>query len=170
MKKIFILCLAIFIFISLSACGEKDTTKASKTDNNDKIDYKVSDSTRKSIDVPVDYPSDILPVYKNGVVFAVSKQQKGYSLVILSNDDVNTIEDYYKSLIKNANIISDVEEEDLYETMGSRDGYTFYITVTNNDITDDFKTALTLIVFPGEMPSTGLDLEGTNPGNLIPGQ
>lgn len=130
----------------------KDETKITNEGGN----VTISNSLNNSVEVPEDFPTDLIPIYENGTVFGVSEQQDGYAIAILTNDNVKEVAEYYNSAVKDANILMCNEGEDYYEITGSLGDYTFSITASENTESDDFKTSIGLVAFPGTIPSLGM--------------
>lgn len=164
-KKIWMIILMFIIMVCIVGCskvqdsvGEKiadkvvdETTK--KIGSGEEISMEIDSSLTESVEIPKDFPKDVVPIYEKAHVFGVTKQPDGYAVVLFSKDKLSKAAEFYQDFYKEANIISMNESDESFEMMGSYEGYTITIFASPETEVEDFITNINLIVVEGEMPS-----------------
>lgn len=162
-------CIAIIVF-SFAGCSnnkdlqqnpntkqevsiDKDSTKI----EGDDVTFEVAHSIKSEVEIPDDFPVDIAPIYKNAKALAVTEQPGGYGTILLTNDKVSKVTEFYKEFYKDIAILSTNEEEDTYEMIGSYNGYTITVLVYPETETEGYLTAINLIVVEGEIPTFNME-------------
>ena len=155
-KKISFLLIIILIIGTTVACGGDNTETIESEDGETEVTY--TEDMKDSVDIPDEYPEDILPVYQGSFISAASKNNNGeYVIIAFSNDDSSEVKAYYEDILENTNVIMEQNAEGQYMKMGTKEGITYTVTIAPFDENEDYKTNINLVVMP-EM-DTGLETE-----------
>lgn len=111
MKKIVILLVSL---VFLVGCGDKNENSKNNVSDNDEMNVNVSlndetvtvttedgttvqASTKESVELPADYPKDVLPVYPGSFVMGASENADGsYVVMAMTNDAYEDIKSFYE--------------------------------------------------------------------------
>lgn len=169
MKSKIYLKIGIFILISLFllgvviGCGSnedqstKEDVKVNQSSdevsiNSDKQETNISTDLKKSVKIPEGYPKEIFPIYKDAFVSAASKNQDdSYSLIYFVNESKETIIDYYKNLLSEANNNMETNNEDGYMNLGNFEGYNYNLVISAADESIGYKNMVTIILVPSKV-------------------
>jgi hypothetical protein len=102
---------------------------------------------------------------------SVQSLDKSNVVVSFCKEPLKEVSEFYKGILKGAQVISSTATADEYTVLGVKDGYTFTIGVTNNTEKDDnlkdYKTALVISLTPA--PDGMQDsLKGMSGGSSAP--
>ncbi len=148
MKK---LCFILMIFFSIvlffSGCGtDTETIK----DGDTEIEY--TKNLKDSVAIPEDYPNDVIPVYKDSFIASAAKNKDGsYCIMSFTNDDFKKVANFYKEILKDAEVLSSQDNEEEFLSIGSINNSSYTVTVTPADQDIGYKTMASIILLPGEM-------------------
>lgn len=177
MKRVLILLLAMALI--LSGCGKKDDTATDKASddqvkmdvdrNKDTTEMKTEDGhevevvndLNTSLELPKDYPEDILPLYSEEMIVTAMKNPDGtHSLMCLTKDGVDKVKDYYKKVLEDAQVLTTQQDGDYYLSMGELEGatYSVMIDVAEEEDMEGYKTSFALTVMPGQGLDMGMEL------------
>ena len=133
---------------------KKDSTLI-KTEDGQEIE--VAEDMNKSLDLPADYPNDLLPLYSDEFIALAMKQPDGsYSIMAMTVDSVEAVKTFYKNVIAEAEVITTQQEEDFYMSMGTIDGNTYTIIIQGEEEDEyDFETSYSLMIMPGQTMDMG---------------
>lgn len=169
MKRVLILLLAVALI--LSGCGKKEDTATDKVSddqvkmdvdrNKDTTEMKTEDGhevevvndLNTSLELPKDYPEDILPLYSEEMIVTAMKNPDGtHSLMCLTKDGVDKVKDYYKKILEDAQVLTTQQDGDYYFSMGEIDGstYSVMIDVAEDEDMDDYKAYFALTLLEGQ--------------------
>jgi hypothetical protein len=107
---------------------------------------------KKSVDVPKEYPENIIPIYQDLFLIMASKNSDGsFSISGLTNDSVEDVSKFYNYILKDANIMLNIVDEGEYTNMGDFKEYVYTIMAEkSNDEALDYKTTVTIVLVPGD--------------------
>jgi hypothetical protein len=165
MKKIISIILIVLVFsIVFTGCGKDDPVdenldvgvKAEKDSvviTAEGSETVMSKDMKTSVDLPKDYPENIMPIYKDLFLIVSSKNADGsFSITGLTNDSVEDVAKFYNDILKEANSMMNMLDEDGYTNMGDFEGYVYTIMAENSNDEDlDYKTTVTIVLVPGEL-------------------
>ncbi len=101
----------------------------------------------KEVNLPKDFPTDIFPIYKGGMVFAADKGERDgigfYSIMAVFNADMETVGTFYKDKIKDAENLEDQSTSDFTYYTGTLGSYEFSLSLAS-DSTNKKYSLLTL--------------------------
>lgn len=155
-KKISLLLIVVLIIGTLAACGGDKTETIESEDGETEVTY--TEDMKDSVDIPDEYPEDILPVYKGSFISAASKNSNGeYVIIAFSKDDSSEVKNYYEDILKDTDVIMEQTSEGQYMKMGTKEGITYTVTIATFDEIEDYETNINLVVMPEV--DTGLEME-----------
>ncbi len=107
----------------------------------------------ESLEVPEDYPEDILPLYSKEMILTVmTNPDESMSLVCLTKDPAQKVIDYYNKVLEDATVMMDEKDEDYLMSMGQLKGgatYTVLIDVVDEEDYKGFETTFVVTTMPG---------------------
>ncbi|MFZ7121606.1 MAG: hypothetical protein ACOWWH_11740 [Eubacteriaceae bacterium] len=113
--------------------------------DNDQMEITIGDegsvematSLDNSVDIPKDYPENILPIYKNSFIYSIStinEGGKGYIVTFASKDEYEKLVEFYKDVVKNYNNVTSIlDSNDLYNVMAEYEDYLISISVIDEE-------------------------------------
>lgn len=123
----------------------KDTTEI-KTESG--VEVTTTNDMAKSVEVPKDFPQDILPIYKDAIVVATQSNPDGtITLVIVSDADYDDVLEFYEKVLENAQVLMSSKEADGFLSMGELDGITYNVSI-NKEPDEDYEVAILLLGSP----------------------
>ncbi|MEA1974507.1 MAG: hypothetical protein U9N10_02980, partial [Bacillota bacterium] len=142
--------------IDVKSSGNEMTIKDDNTETN------VALNLNKSVDLPDEYPKDVLPIYKDLFIVAGSKNADGSFLVTgLSNDVIADVAEFYDSIFEDGNIIMHMFDGEEYSVMGELEAYSCTVLLADETEGDtEFKTSVSIVLVPGDF--SGI----TDPSNI----
>lgn len=162
-QKVLLLLILVFLLFSVSACGgnkaekENVSDKAAVTENQTdsqakekdpqgtmKLDYGVT----KSVALPEEYPSDLLPIYEGSNIFQVMELEGGYTIVACTKDDVKKVMSFYENVLLNAKPMAETKTEESLTSYGSIGNYTYTIDVAKSNEYEGYNTSIGIILNP----------------------
>ncbi len=177
MKRVWIMLLIVAVLFTGCGGGDKPEPKT-EADETVKVDVdKKKDSTlittedgqeievaadmEKGIDLPEEYPKDLLPLYSDEFIAVAMKQPDGsFSVVAMTEDSVGEVKEFYKKLLEDADVITTQQEEDFYMNMGTINGSTYTVMIEEEEDEDnDYHSRYTLMIIPGEDTGTTVSEE-----------
>lgn len=146
MKRIIItLVIILTISFALTGCGGKESTKI---DDNSPVTGPVTEGTieledgkeinfgtgksGESMDLPEDFPVDILPLLDDAKInfVNVNDSNKGIGVTFLTDTSFDEVVIFYKEVMKDGKINMETEEENLYMVAGTKGSYSVIISAT----------------------------------------
>ncbi|MBN2797437.1 MAG: hypothetical protein JXR88_18660 [Clostridia bacterium] len=148
MKKILILLVSL---VFLVGCGDKNENTVNTVKNNAdmNVNINVSDngktttvttgdtttsvSNKDSVDLPENYPVDVLPVYPGSFVMGASENADGSFVVMaMTNDSYEEIKNFYKEHLKaSVKTMTSDSEENFLDT-GTYMGYSYTVSISES--------------------------------------
>ncbi len=129
---------------------DSDDEDSKDKDSDDKDVFSNDDNPYaglKEVDLPKDFPKDIFPIYKDGIVFAADKGERDgigfYSIMAVFNTDMETVGTFYKEKIKDAENLEDQSTSDFTYFTGTLGSYEFSLSLAS-DSTNKKYSILTL--------------------------
>lgn len=137
---------------------KKDDQSSKKDDVLDKYD---------EVDLPVNYPKDIFPIYKNSRVwFAMADKSSGYqtfSISAVCKESNEKVASFYENIIKGTADFNDYSMDNIYMYSGIYEGYEYTISCAPEDADKNY-TMYTLVL--EKLPSADELLDSLNEGEL----
>ena len=137
MLKRLIWILVIVLGMGLSAC-------AKEADPVDEVEPDDNEEVLVSLDLPADYPSNVLPIYPGGFVEVAMSVNKSYTIVAYYEEGPSVLIEYYKDLIKDASDLMVTETASTYTAFGGLDDHTFALDIGTSTSYEDYPTSLSL--------------------------
>jgi len=143
MKK-YVVILLVLILVGCSNNNNLDGIKNIDVEKNqveietdEGQEVTVAKDIDESIDLPDDYPKDIIPVYDDANVIGASSNPDG-SLVIMcvSDQKAEEIIEFYKKVLEEAEVTMEQNAEGVYLNMGSLEGLSYTVSVSDSTDTD----------------------------------
>lgn len=174
MTKRLLIVLIGSLLLTMAACGSDKTPEATsaaqqttvaaepapteavekmtetETDEDDSagesVDMDIS-TDDKSVELPADYPSDVLPVYPDSYVESVVSMDKGFTIIAHSKDDPEKLVEFYKDIMADGQITAESTIDQAYTVFGTLGKYTVQLTVAPEEERDDYQTTYALMLF-----------------------
>ena len=137
MLKRLIWILVIVLGMGLSACSQE-------ADPVDEVEPDDNEEVLVSLELPADYPSNVLPIYPGGFVEVAMSVNKSYTIVAYYEEDPSVLIEYYKDLIKDASDLMVTETARTYTAFGGLDDHTFALDIGTSTSYEDYPTSLSL--------------------------
>ncbi len=137
MLKRLIWILVIVLGMSLSAC-------AKEADPVDEVEPEDDEEVLVSLELPSDYPSEVLPIYPGGFVEVALSMNKSYTIVAYYNEEPSILIAYYKDLIKEGSDLMVSETAGTYTAFGELKDHTFTLDIGTSTSYDAYPTSLSL--------------------------
>ena len=137
MLKRLIWILVIVLGMGLSACSQE-------ADPVDEVEPDDNEEVLVSLELPADYPSNVLPIYPGGFVEVAMSVNKSYTIVAYYEEDPSVLIEYYKDLIKDASDLMVTETASTYTALGGLDDHTFTLEIGTSTSYEDYPTSLSL--------------------------
>ena len=148
-NKSILFLLVVIVCFALVACSGNNGDEEDQLDDFD-LDIAVGDGIGNSVTIPDDYPSDILPIYKGSYVFSVVEYEESFTITAFTKDDYDTVIEFYKDLLENAETAFEVNTAEGYTRSGTIDNFTYNLSVILSDEFDDYPCAIGLMVMPAQ--------------------
>ncbi len=163
--------ITVLALLSLTGCGKSNTTTIKGDESGKDVKVTYSTEVKKSVEIPASYPQDKFPIFKGAYVMSVQSLDKSNVVVCFCKEPLKEVSEFYKDILKGAQIISSTVTADEYTVLGVKDGYTFTLGLTNNtekdDSLKDYKTSLVINLTPA--PDGMADsLKGMSGGSSVP--
>ncbi|HHU90076.1 MAG TPA: hypothetical protein GXZ22_03345 [Clostridiaceae bacterium] len=146
---------------------DEDDDKEEKDSDLGKKDKDDVLSNYNEVDLPVSYPNDIFPIYKNARVWIAfadkSSGNETFNVSAVCKDNVEKVNSFYKDIIKDSDDLNDYSMDNIYVYSGKYEGYIFTISCAPED-TDKNYTMFTIML--EKLPSVEALLEKRNEGEL----
>lgn len=137
MLKRFIWILVIVLSMGLSACAQE-------AEPVDEVEPDDNEEVLVSLDLPSDYPSDVLAIYPGGFVEVAMSVDKSYTIVAYYKEDPSILIAYYKDLIKDASDLMVTETASTYTAFGELNDHTFALDIGTSTSYEAYPTSLSL--------------------------
>ena len=137
MLKRLIWILVIVLGMGLSACSQE-------ADPVDEVEPDDNEEVLVSLELPADYPAEVLPIYPGGFVEVAMSVNKSYTIVAYYEEDPSVLIEYYKDLIKDASDLMVTETASTYTAFGGLDDHTFALDIGTSTSYEDYPTSLSL--------------------------
>ena len=137
MLKRLIWILVIVLGMGLSACSQE-------ADPVDEVEPDDNEEVLVSLELPADYPTEVLPIYPGGFVEVAMSVNKSYTIVAYYEEDPSVLIAYYKDLIKDASDLMVTETASTYTAFGGLDDHTFTLDIGTSTSYEDYPTSLSL--------------------------
>ncbi len=150
MKKLLIVSMCFLLALTVFVgCGNDTETI---TEGDTEVTY--SEDMKESVEIPEEYPGDLVPVYKDSFISAASKRDDGsFVLMGFTNDSLEKVAEYYKEELGDFQTMQMQDNSEGYVTMGVIEGKTYTITlgqVTEEDEVD-YETMFNIVLVEGGM-------------------
>ncbi len=149
---------------------DDDDDKGEKNDKDEKDDKDKKDDVLDNydeVDLPINYPNDIYPIYKDARVwFAMVDKSSGYetfSVSAVCKESVEKVSAFYENIIKGTADFNDYSMDNIYMYSGKYEGYEYTISCAPEDANKNY-TMFTLML--KKLPSVEDLLDNLNEGEL----
>lgn len=144
MKKILSLILASVLILALAACGAKElasneanggiTPAEPKTNQTTGDLQKPNEITPDSKTLPASYPKETLPLAADAEILDVKENpaNNGLEVSYVSDNDIDTLCDYYEGALKDAKDLSTTEMQDGYMITAKMEGVNYSIILSKD--------------------------------------
>jgi len=167
LKLVLILMLSSLLFLASACAKSSETEKESEATDKYKptvangkvkadetgMEYKSDDGSisidvksEGEVDLPEDYPADIVPVYPKSKLFLAAKQGSGYTISMKTDDSVDDICKFYEKNVKYEGEANIQNDGDTAMIMGMSKGLNVIIMVTPNEQADESKNIIAISV------------------------
>lgn len=126
------------------AAAESEAEDEDATSKNIELDISTND---KSVDLPADYPSEILPIYPNSYVESVVSMDEGFTIIAHSKDAPEKLMEFYKDIMAEGQITAESTVDDAYTVFGTLGSFTVQLTVGPQQEREDYQTTYALMLF-----------------------
>jgi len=163
-RRLIFVVVCVFMIIVLSACGRNDNGKEAESSLAEIVTGEKSGESasvelpgngvlnlsgeNEAAKLPDDYPSSIFPVFKDSFIESVLGGDGGFTIVAYSKDDYKDVTQFYKDILREAEVISETEWEDGFTSFGSLRQYAYNIGVNVSDGKDGYITLISIDVMP----------------------
>lgn len=137
MLKRLIWILVIVLGMGLSACAQE-------AEPVDEVESDDDEEVLVSLELPSDYPSDVLAIYPGGFVEVAMSVNKSYTIVAYYKEDPSVLIAYYKDLVKDAIDLMVTETASTYTAFGGLDDHTFALDIGTSTNYEEYPTSLSL--------------------------
>jgi hypothetical protein len=137
MLKRLIWILVIVLGMGLSACAQE-------AEPVDEVEPDDDEEVLVSLELPSDYPSDVLAIYPGGFVEVAMSVNKSYTIVAYYKEDPSVLIAYYKDLVKDAIDLMVTETASTYTAFGGLDDHTFALDIGTSTNYEEYPTSLSL--------------------------
>ena len=139
MKKILSLILMSVLILALAGCGAKGPAADEANGGTTSVEPKQSQTTgdpqkpNKTVSgsktLPASYPKEILPLAADAEILDVRENpaSKGLEVMYVSDNDIDTLCDFYEGALKDAKDLSTTETQDGYTITAKIDGVGYNI-------------------------------------------
>ena len=165
-----VLCLSTCIMFSAcsggSTANKKETPGSTNTqeigsqapDNTDKkpdeqrggsdspLQINIGDGETVSARLPDTYPSDVFPLYKGSFIVSVFELGGGFTITAFSKDDYTEIAAFYKELLKDAKVTSEMNSEKSFTSFGKIGGYIYNFDTGASDEMDGYTSSVVIVL------------------------
>lgn len=133
----------------MSINADKDSVKVKVEDG---AEIEVANEGAKSLELPEDYPVDLLPLYSDEFILTVQKNQDGsYALVGLTNATIEEVKAFYTDFLADTTTVMNTQDVDYFMTMGDNKGSAYTVMVEpNEDEAYPYSTLYVLSINPGQ--------------------
>ncbi|HHX37508.1 MAG TPA: hypothetical protein GX717_05965 [Clostridiaceae bacterium] len=135
MKKILSLILASFLILGLVGCGGEEAPENSNVLNDSASSALKAVETASDIKtLPDSYPKDVLPLAADAEIIDVRENpaSKGLEVMYVSDNDIDTLCDFYVGALKDAKDLSTDETPDGYWITAKMDGIDYTVMLDKN--------------------------------------
>ncbi len=144
MKKIVSLILVSVLILTLAGCGGKEPAANEANDGNTSGEPKQSQATDDlqnpnetvsgSKTLPASYPKEILPLAVDAEILDVRENpsNNGLEVSYVSDNDIDTLRDYYEGALKDGKDLSTAETQDGYMITAKMDGVGYTIMLSKD--------------------------------------
>lgn len=167
----FVIVLLIMVMVS---CGGNDESLGDESEDASSVDVtsdsnemtikddasetKVTQDMDESLDIPEDYPEDVLPVYPELFIITAMKREDGsFAISGVTKDDMASVIEFYEKALEKANVLmknkTDMDYSNIGDYMGST--YTVNIAKDGEEFKEGFETNVMIILVPGEINTMG---------------
>lgn len=159
MKKILSFILASVLILALAGCGTKEpaadeanggTTSAEpKQSQTTGAPPKPNETASGSKTLPASFPKETLPLAADAEILDVRENpaNNGLEVSYVSDNDINTLCDYYEGALKDAKDLSTTETQDGYMITAKMDGVDYTIMLSKDAMNSNPKYAGKISVY-----------------------
>ncbi len=175
LKKLAIIMLVVLMSITVLACGKSSdqqnttasSTTTSKTTSSSTVPIKSTTSSGPSFDdatptttqnttqitletgtkIPDGYPNDVLAIYAGSNIISAMGDGSSYVIVAYSADSMDMVIDFYKNVLKDAQVTFETVLETSFTSFGTLQGYTYTLDVGSDDQYKDYKTSISITIY-----------------------
>lgn len=148
MKKIVTLILVSVLILALAGCGSKDS--GVKDDLKKPQDNtSTNSSTSNSDTLPASYPKEKLPLAVDAEIIDVRENpaSKGLEVIYVSDNNINTLRDFYEGALKGAKDLITDETPEGYMISATLDGVGYTIMLSKDAMKSNPKYAEKVSVY-----------------------
>ena len=140
MKKILSLILASVLILAFAGCGAKEpaandgTTSEPKQSQTTDDPQKPNETASGSKTLPASYPKETLPLAADAEILDVRENpaNNGLEVSYVSDNDIDTLCDYYEGVLKDAKDLITTETQDGYMITAKMDGVDYTIMLSKD--------------------------------------
>lgn len=139
MRKILSLIIISVLILSVAGCGTAETsggkTNGTGTPSQSEAgDLKKPQNTTNSKTLPASYPREILPLAADAKIIDVRENpaNKGLEVMYVSDNNIDTLRDFYEGALKDAKDLSTDETSDGYWISAKMDGVDYTIMLSKD--------------------------------------
>lgn len=134
MKKISLLILVSILILALAGCLTKGVAANEANDRTTSGKPKQNETTADSKTLPASYPREILPLAADAEILDVREYpaNKGLEVSYVSDNNIDTLCDYYEGALKDANNLSTTKTPDGYLITAKLDGIGYSIMLSKD--------------------------------------
>lgn len=174
LRKACVIIGVILLMIVFVSCGSSDentgvegneessvdieTSSDEMTIKDDTSETKVTQDMDQSLDVPEDYPADILPVYPDLFIITAMKRDDGsFAISGVTKDEMPSVIEFYEDALEQANVLMKNQSDSDYSNVGDYKGSTYTVNIANDgeEFKEGFETNVMIILVPGEINTMG---------------
>jgi hypothetical protein len=155
MRKI----IALLCVVLLVGCGGNDVNDQIndvKADGNslevtteDGTEVEISTDMDKAVDLPENYPKDIVPIFKDSKVMAAAENADGSFLIMaVTNADLDELKEFYMEILEDSEMIMEQSDDEMYLKMGNMQGFVYTVTIAESFDELDYKHSFTIVMQP----------------------
>ena len=122
--------------------ADEDSVHYESEDGETRVDLELDGSA----ELPVGYPSDIVPIYPNGTVKLAGVQGSGYVVSVVTDDSIGSVYQYYKDNNNLDAVLSDMPGDDVSMLMGLWGDMNVTIMVSADNMYDEGGTLISIAI------------------------
>lgn len=157
-KKIVICLMCIIIVLGVIGCNKISIKSKDGQLNvgNGKIEYKgdngeegeVNISGGKDLEIPENFPKDIVPIIDGAKVKAVvdmsNNEGAGQNVTFSSNESIDKVHKFYEEKLKNSENFVKMQFGEGYSLAGEKDGFGYSVVISKQEKSDETMIMITI--------------------------